>query len=241
MSIYFSDLYDLMYNGLNFYHPWKQWEHLTFNNDEDKLATCKDTGDDVSDIIHSYIKDGYKIDSKESVIDREKDKDCTFKAVLKKDVDGIECKTVITLSDNGDDKNKSCTYHKVDMIGNEKWNEVTSSFNYKSDNVKDVNNDNQTSQTRFEHLDDVIKVNNKTKKVRRWKCTTPSAYKHNTCDCKCKEDKKDSAKANEIDDLVNKIRSNIDSSICSSCPTKSSTSDEVEDSLVTMVRRIFGL
>ena len=237
MSIYFSDLYDLMFNGLNFYHPWKQWKYITFNDDEGKLATCKDTGDDVSDMIHSYIKDGYKIDSKESVIDREKDKDCTFKAVLKKDVDGVECKTVITVYDSGDDKNKSCTYHKVDMIGNEKLNEVTSSFNYKSDNVKDTNNDNQTSQAKFEHLDDVIKVNNKTKKVRRWKCTTPSAYKHNSCNCKCKEDKN----TNEIDDLVNKIRSNIDSSICSGCSTKSTTSDEVEDSLVTMVRRIFGL
>ena len=157
--------------------------------------------------------------------------------LLKKDVDGVECKTVITVSDNGDDNNKSYTYHKIDMVGNEKWNEVTSSFNYKSDNVKDANNDNQTSQTKFEHLDDVIKVNNKTKKVRRWKCTTPSAYKHNSCNCKCKEDKK----TNEIDDLVNKIRSNIDSSICSGCSTKTNTSDEVEDSLVTMVRRIFGL
>lgn len=235
MSIYFSDLYDLMYNRPNFYHPWK---HITFNNDEGKLATRKDTGDDVSDMIHSYIKDGYKIDSKESVIDREKDKDCTFKAVLKKDVDGIECKTIITLSDNGDDKNKSCTYHKVDMVGDEKWNEVTSSFNFKTGKSTVIDR-----QTKFERLDDVIKLHNKTKKVRRWKCTTPSAYKHNTCNCKCecKEDKKDNTKTSEIDDLVNKIRSNINSSICSGGSTKSNTSDEVEDSLVTMVRRIFGL
>lgn len=231
MSIYFSDLYDLMYNGFNFY-PTRR---TLLNNDEVKLATCKNT-DDVSDMIHSYIKDGYKIDSKESVIDREKDKDCTFKAVLKKDVDGIECKTVITLSDNGDDKNKSCTYHKVDTVGNEKWNEVTSSFNFKTGKNTVID-----SQTKFERLDDVIKVNNKTKKVRRWKCTTPSAYKRNTCDCKCREDKKDSTKTNEIDELVNKIRSNINSSICSGCSTKSTTSDEAEDSLVTMVRRIFGL
>lgn len=235
MSIYYSDLYDLMYNGLNFYYPRK---HITLSDDEVKLATCKDTGDDVSDMIHSYIKDGYKIDSKESVIDREKDKDCTFKAVLKKDVDGIECKTTITLSDNGDDKNKSCTYHKVDMVGDEKWNEVTSSFNFKTGKCTVIN-----SQTKFERLDDVIKLHNKTKKVRRWKCTTPSAYKHNTCNCKCerKGDKKDSTKTSEIDDLVNKIRSNINSSICSGGSTKSNTSDEVEDSLVTMVRRIFGL
>jgi hypothetical protein len=211
---------------------------LTKFNDSNDMNTV------ASDTIHSYIKDGYRIDAKESVIDREKDKDCTFKAVLKKDVDGIECKTVITLSDNGNDKNKHCTYHKVDMVGNEKWSEITSSFNCKSDNVK-ANNDSQTSQTRFNHIDDVIKVNNKTKKVRRWKCTTPSAYKRNMCNCKYKENKKDNAKENEIDDLVNKIRSNIsniDSFICSDCSTKSNTSDEVEDSLVTMVRRIlFGI
>ena len=50
----------------------------------------------ISDVIQSYIKDGYKIDVKESVIDHEEDKDCIFKSVLKIDVDGIECKTIIS-------------------------------------------------------------------------------------------------------------------------------------------------
>jgi hypothetical protein len=81
-----------------------------------------------SDTIHSYIQDGYRIDAKESVIDRDKDKDCTFKAVLKKDVDGIECKTVITLTDNGDDKNKACMYHKVETVGDTKWSEETRTY-----------------------------------------------------------------------------------------------------------------
>ena len=95
---------------------------LTKFNDSNDMNTV------ASDAIHSYIKDGYRIDAKESVIDREKDKDCTFKAVLKKDVDGIECKTVITLSDNGDDKNKHCTYHKVETVGDTKWSEETRTF-----------------------------------------------------------------------------------------------------------------
>jgi len=89
-----------------------------------------------SDAIHSYIEDGYHIDAKESVIDREKDKDCTFKAVLKKDVDGIACKTVITLNDNGDDKNKLYTYHKVDMVGDTKWSEESRAFSSFTDKSK---------------------------------------------------------------------------------------------------------
>lgn len=103
---------------------------LTKFNDSNDMNTV------ASDAIHSYIKDGYHIDAKESVIDREKDKDCTFKAVLKKDVDGINCKAVITLSDNGDDKNKHCTYHKVETVGDTKWSEETRTFSCTTDKTK---------------------------------------------------------------------------------------------------------
>ena len=101
-----------------------------------KFKDSNDMNTIASDAIHSYIKDGYRIDAKESVIDRDKDKDCTFKAVLKKDVDGIECKTVITLTDNGDDKNKSCTYHKVETVGDTKWSEETRTFSSSTDKTK---------------------------------------------------------------------------------------------------------
>jgi len=103
---------------------------LTKFNDSNDMNTI------ASDAIHSYIKDGYRIDAKESVIDREKDKDCTFKAVLKKDVDGVECKTVIKLTDNGDDKNRSCTYHKVETVGDTKWSEETRTFSHSTDKTK---------------------------------------------------------------------------------------------------------
>lgn len=97
---------------------------LTKFNDHNDMNTL------ASDAIHSYIKDGYHIDAEESMIDREKDKDCTFKAVLKKDIGGIKCKTVITLSDNGDDKNKHCAYHKVESVGDTKWSEETRTYSY---------------------------------------------------------------------------------------------------------------
>ena len=103
---------------------------LTKFNDSNDMNTI------ASDAIHSYIKDGYHIDAKESVIDREKDKDCTFKAVLKKDVDGINCKTVIKLTDSGDDKNKHCTYHKVETVGDTKWSEETRTFSCTTDKTK---------------------------------------------------------------------------------------------------------
>lgn len=93
------------------------------------LTKFNDMNEVVSDAIHSCIKDGYKIDAKESVIDHEEDdKDCVFKAVLKKDVDGIECKTVITLNCNEDDKTKYYTYHKVETVGDTKWSEETHTY-----------------------------------------------------------------------------------------------------------------
>lgn len=94
--------------------------------DSDALNT------EISHAIHKYIADGYHIDAKESVIDREKDKDCTFKAVLKKDVDGIECKTIITLHENKNDNSHACKYHKVETVGDTKWSEETRSFSTNS-------------------------------------------------------------------------------------------------------------
>lgn len=114
---------------------------LTKFNDSNDMNTV------ASEAIHSYIKDGYHIDAKESVIDREKDKDCTFKAVLKKDVDGIECKTVITLADNGDDKNKSCKYHKVETVGDTVWSEETRTFSSSTSAKPVKDTDTKTDST----------------------------------------------------------------------------------------------
>lgn len=124
-----------------------------------KFNSSNDMNAIASDAISSYINDGYRIDAKESVIDRDKDKDCTFKAVLKKDVDGIELKTTITITDNGDDKNKSCTYHKVETAGDLKWSEETRTFSHSTDQIKlnsAVNNNticdnNKTSHVLFDH------------------------------------------------------------------------------------------
>lgn len=128
-----------------------------------KFNSSNDMNTIASDAISSYINDGYRIDAKESVIDRNKDKDCIFKAVLKKDVDGIELKTTITISDNGDDKNKSCTYHKVETAGDLKWSEETRTFSHSTDQIKlnstennsaICDNNNKTSHTLFDHEDD---------------------------------------------------------------------------------------
>lgn len=102
----------------------------------------------VSNEISSYIKDGYHIDVNESAFDCEDGKDCIFKVVLKRDVDGIECKTVITLNGNEDDKTKYYTYHKVETVGDTKWSEETQTYScitdkYKLNNtVKDDKTDN---------------------------------------------------------------------------------------------------
>ena len=128
-----------------------------------KFNSSNDMNTIASDAINSYIEDGYRIDAKESVIDRDKDKDCTFKAVLKKDVDGIELKTTITITDNGDDKNKSCTYHKIESAGDLKWSEETGTFSYSTDQtklngtVKNHSTDNLRSMPsqRLDNVDDI--------------------------------------------------------------------------------------
>ncbi len=121
---------------------------LTKFNDSNDMNTV------ASDAIHSYIKDGYRIDAKESVIDREKDKDCTFKAVLKKDVDGIECKTVITLNESKDDNNHVCSYSKVDWVGDTKWSEESRSFSTSTGSSKYK----CKCPSAFKRLDDYIKL-----------------------------------------------------------------------------------
>lgn len=129
-----------------------------------KFNSSNDMNAIASDAINSYINDGYRIDAKESVIDLDKDKDCTFKAVLKKDVDGIELKTTITITDNGDDKNKSCTYNKVETAGDLKWSEETRTFSHSTDQIKlnsQVKNnavdDLRSARSRLsEHADDSL-------------------------------------------------------------------------------------
>lgn len=79
-----------------------------FNNFNDQ----DDMNNIASDAIHSYIKDGYRIDAAESIVDSDIDKGCTFKAVLKKNENDIEYMAVIKLFD---DKNNSQVSHKVEI------------------------------------------------------------------------------------------------------------------------------
>lgn len=263
---------------------------LTKSNDMNAIA---------SDAISSYITDGYRIDAKESVIDRDKDKDCTFKAVLKKDVDGIELKTTITITDNGDDKNKSCTYHKVETAGDIKWSEETRTFSYSTDQIKlnsTVNNATDdlrsTPNPRLDHVDDLSdyyhdtvrrifkdfslfddEFSDRRKHISDINKATSGDKKQSTNDeskdTKCKSayqrlddyikhitdykdkpssDEKEHIKVDAKDseaDIYNKIvnrKKNLEEA-CNAKEDniqKQDTSDDIEDSLVKLVRWIFG-
>ena len=201
-----------------------------------KFNSSNDMNAIASDAISSYINDGYRIDAKESVIDRDKDKDCTFKAVLKKDVDGIELKTTITITDNGDDKNKSCTYHKVETAGDLKWSEETRTFSHSTDQIKlnsTVNNNticdnNKTSHTLFDHEDDLTdyyhdtvrrifkdfnlfddEFNDRRKRISDINKTTSSNKKQSTNDESSKDTKCKSA-YQRLDDYIKHITNEKD-------------------------------
>lgn len=190
---------------------------LTKFNDSNDMNTL------ASDVINSYIRDGYRIDAKESVTDIEKDKNRTFKAVLKKDVYGIECKAVITLSDNGDDKNKHCEYHKVETVGDTKWSEETRTFSYSCANKchnKASKHDCKNKST-FTSLVDYINTNNEDDNAR------------------IKVGSNDSES-----DIYNKIidrKKNLKEAISAKAKADKKEDDELEDSLVKLVRCIFGV
>lgn len=176
-----------------------------------------------SDVINSYIRDGYRIDAKESMIDQVKDNDCTFKAVLKRDIDGIECKAVITVSDNGDDKNKYCEYRKVETVGDTKWSEETRTFSYSTADrfCSKQNRYDCKSKPEFTRLVDYINMNN--------------------------EDDSTRIKVNSNDsesDIYNKIvdrKKNLKEAITAKAKDDRKGDDELEDSLVKLVRCIFGV
>lgn len=154
---------------------------LMFNDNASKVMT-----DDISDMIRKYTLDGYKIDCKESAVDPDSDvdKDCTFKAVLKKDVDGIECKTIIRLLEEKTAIGKSTTLSKVEYVGDTKWSAESHSYSHSyTCPAKDYDSDTsawdkyKSSKSSFTRLADVIKTPNKDEDdSTKWKCKCPSAY-----------------------------------------------------------------
>ena len=136
-----------------------------FNNFNDQ----DDMNNIASDAIHSYIKDGYRIDAAESIVDSDIDKGCTFKAVLKKNENDIEYMAVIKLFD---DKNKSQVSHKVEITVSatktDKITTVSSSKNssecsdedYLEQLLDEINGskDNDEFQPSYGNLNDYIKI-----------------------------------------------------------------------------------
>ena len=158
---------------------------LMFNDNASKVMT-----DDISDMIRKYTLDGYKIDCKESAVDPDSDvdKDCTFKAVLKKDVDGIECKTIIRLLEDKTAIGKSTTLSKVEYVGDTQWSAESHSYSHSyTYPAKDYDSDTSAwdkyiySTMGNTRLSDIIKTPNKdddnsTKKWRSALDFPPSAF-----------------------------------------------------------------
>lgn len=136
-----------------------------FNNFNDQ----DDMNNIASDAIHSYIKDGYRIDAAESIVDSDIDKGCTFKAVLKKDENDIEYMAVIKLFD---DKNKSQVSHKVEItVSATKTDKITTMSSSKNSSecsdedyleqlLDEINSskDNDEFQPSYDNLNDYIKI-----------------------------------------------------------------------------------
>lgn len=211
-----------------------------------KFNNFKDVNGFISDTIHSYIKDGYNIDMKESAINKEKDGDCTFKTVLKRDVDGIECKVLITLHEKDTVHGKSFTFHKVDSVGDTKWGEETRTF--------------ESSYNVFTSKDDHVCKNDNSKNTHNKKF-----YVKDTHSTKPKQDTKqddhDVAWVTENCDRIKRIlmKNGCDCSWiskytvpqtkqvehkCDNCThkheTNSTEDDYDEDSLVKLIRYLFG-
>ena len=202
------------------------------------LNKSTELNSNVSDVIHQYIKDGYKIDAKESAENVDAD---TFKAVLKKDVDGVECKTVITLRENKSDSGSSFSYNKVDSVGGTKWSSESKHYSESSWHVSD-------KPSMYERLDDYIKLNNTSD--HKYNCRCPSAFS-STTNKEDTEDKPTHIKVNADDserDVYNKIVDNkedlkkaFDAKARKDWLASKDSDDEIEDDLVTLVRKLFSI
>lgn len=209
-----------------------------------------------SDTINSYIRDGYRIDAKESVIDLEKDKDCTFKAVLKKDVDGVQCKTIVTLHDSDGFSNanklklKTRTYHKLDLVDGVVWDEESRTFSYShrgtsSNNEANKNNDDlHNSAGKI-----VLNVNGKKYEVsdlRDGQIKLDLVKSRNN-----RTDQRDNTQCfNRLSDVIRFADNNYSTNTCDKrCDDKIETNsvqtddvydDYIEDPLIKLVRYIYG-
>ena len=228
-----------------------------------------------SNEIISYIKNGYRIDAKESAIDREKYKDCIFKAVLKKDIDRTRYKTVITLT--YDEENRFCMYHKVDMIDNIRQCEETHTYSaldtgvalgdtdalfnmtanndfynevYKPKNNSQFEHEYNNQQT-YQTLNDYIQLNNHKKDSRIEITPAQSCEKKSNINSTINQISIDTD--DSFDSIYNKIidhRKKQDSTYGKDCTEDTCSkrinekheacSDEVEDSIIKLVRYIFG-
>ena len=215
-----------------------------------KFNNFKDINSFISDTIHSYIKDGYTIDMKESVIDKEKDGDCTFKSVLKRDVDGIECKAVITLHEKDNTQGKSFTFHKVDSVGDTKWGEETRTFesscNIYSPKDNHVHRDDTSKTTENTHNKKFyVKDTHNTKSKQdtkqdeddsKWVIDNFDRLKRiltkNRCDCSW---------INKYTPQTKQVDSKCNNCTCTHKQNTPYTEDNYdEDSLVKLIRYLFG-
>lgn len=226
---------------------------LTNFNDSNEMNTF------VSDAISARIQDGYRIDAKESVVDHEKDKNCTFKAVLKKDVDGVLCKTVITLHESADFNNinklnfKASTYHRVDLVDDLVWGEETRTFSssYRSPSTKSVSN----TDSDLHHANGkiILNVNDKKHEVKDLRneqyrfdwLKSPDDYV---------EPSDNKIRFNRLSDVIKFVDNSGGTDNCAkrcddkskndSAPTNDEcdliSSDDLEDSLIKLVGYIFG-
>lgn len=240
---------------------------LMFNDNASKVMT-----DDISDMIRKYTLDGYKIDCNESTVnqDNDADKDCTFKAVLKKDVDGIECKTIIRLLEEKTAIGKSTTLSKVEYVGDTKWSAESHSYSHSyTCPAKDYDSDTsawdkyKSSKPYFTRLSDVIKTPNKDEdNSTKWKCKCPSAFQRLDDYIKLNTDNKDNSvkikfttpdgKEAEATDLHNKsvkaepakdgLKEACDAKLLSDLKNlkPDDCGDEIEDSLFTLINFLFG-
>lgn len=115
---------------------------------DDVESSLMKLNNQVSDAVHSYVKDGYKIDANKSIINPVKDKNCVFKAVLNKDVDGIKCEATITLEETKTDNSYSCTYNNVEMVGDTVWSKESKTYSSSISRHGHVD-DNESSKKSF--------------------------------------------------------------------------------------------
>lgn len=118
--------------------------------------------DKMSDLIREYTNEGYKIDCKESIIDKSKEPDVTFKTVINKDINKIHCKVIIEITEHLSEGWKFISLSKDEYVDDDLISHSLEEYKYHAYGIygidpKSLIKEDEINKAENEYLDNLKK------------------------------------------------------------------------------------